>query len=188
MTFAKLSLSALLVVAGSLAASAGALSDQVLAEINLARTQPHIYAQYIASECRANGKDTDEAIHFLEKAKPLPPLASSNGLSQASMLHVSEIGPVGGRGHGNPFSRMNKFGQYVGWAGENIYYGRGGARSIVCSLIVDSGVSGRGHRKNIFSSNYGVAGVAAGPHASFGSMCVIDFASQYVERGATAGL
>ena len=83
---------------------------------------------------------------------------------------------------------MNKFGQYVGWAGENIYYGRGGARSIVCALIIDAGVSGRGHRKNIFSPNYGVAGVANGPHAAYGSMCVIDFAAQYVERGSLAGL
>jgi uncharacterized protein YkwD len=181
---------ALALVAGA-ASHAGVLSEQVLAEMNLARTQPQQYAQYLASESRPS-RDTEEAVRFLQKARPLPPLASSTGLGQSSMLHVNTLGPAGGRGHGSgwntPFSRMNKFGQYVGWAGENIYYGRGGARSIVCTLIVDSGVSNRGHRKNIFSSNYGVAGVASGPHAAFGSICVMDFASQYVERGATAGL
>jgi hypothetical protein len=180
-----------LALAAGVSAHASVLSEQVLAEMNLARTQPQVYAQYLAAESRP-GSDTEEAIRFLQKARPLPPLASSIGLGQSSMLHVSTLGPTGGRGHGSgwntPFSRMNKFGQYVGWAGENIWYGRGGARSIVCALIVDAGVSDRGHRKNIFSSNYGVAGVAHGPHAAFGSICVIDFAGQYVERGATAGL
>lgn len=187
MTISRLFLSFALVLAAGVASHASVLSEQVLAEMNLARTQPQVYAQYLASESRPS-RDTDEAVRFLQKAKPLPPLASSIGLGQSSMLHVNTQGPSGGRGHGSPFSRMNKFGQYVGYAGENIYYGRGGARAIVCALIVDAGVSGRGHRKNIFSSNYGVAGVANGFHATYGSICVIDFASQYVERGSTAGL
>ncbi|HEV7404138.1 MAG TPA: CAP domain-containing protein [Chthoniobacteraceae bacterium] len=190
MTISRFLLSLALTFAAGVAAQAG-VSEQVLAEMNLARTQPQQYAQYLAAESRP-GRDTEEAIRFLQKAKPLPPLGSSIGLGQSSMLHVSTQGPIGGRGHGgfgnSPFTRMNKFGQYVGYAGENIYYGRGSARSIVCTLIVDAGVSDRGHRKNIFSANYGVAGVATGPHATYGSLCVIDFAGQYVERGATAGL
>jgi uncharacterized protein YkwD len=190
-TISRFILSFVVALAAGVSAQASILSEQVLAEMNLARTQPQQYAQYLASESRP-GRDTEEAVRFLQKARPLPPLASSIGLGQSSMLHVNAIGPSGGRGHGSgwntPFSRMNKFGQYVGTAGENIWYGRGGARSIVCALIVDAGVSSRGHRKNIFSSSYGVAGVAYGPHAAYGSMCVIDFAGQYVERGATAGL
>jgi uncharacterized protein YkwD len=186
-TNSRFILSLALALAAGVSAKADVLSAQVLAEMNLARTQPQQYAQYLAAESRPS-RDTDEAVRFLQKAKPLPPLAASAGLCQSSMLHVNEIGPKGGRGHGSAFSRMNKFGQYVGNAGENIWYGRGGARSIVCTLIVDAGVSNRGHRKNIFSSDYGVAGVAYGPHAAYGAMCVIDFASQYVERGSTAGL
>ena len=84
---------------------------------------------------------------------------------------------------------MNKYGQWIGTAGENIYYGRSDARGIVCALIIDAGVSNRGHRKNIFSRSYGVAGAAYGQHAGYGAMCVIDFAGQYVERGGRlAGL
>jgi hypothetical protein len=66
---------------------------------------------------------------------------------------------------------------------ENITYGRHGAREIVLALIVDDGVRGRGHRKNIFNPTYDVAGAAYGPHARFGSVCSIDFASGYAENG-----
>jgi uncharacterized protein YkwD len=78
---------------------------------------------------------------------------------------------------------MGRYGQWIGFAGENIYYGARDARGIVCGLIVDSGVSGRGHRKNLFNPAFAVAGVACGPHASYGAMCVMDFAAGYIEHG-----
>ena len=76
------------------------------------------------------------------------------------------------------FSRYGVVAQ--GWA-ENIAYGQRSARAIVMALIVDDGVRGRGHRKNIFNPNYNVAGAAYGPHARYGSVCSIDFASGYAE-------
>ena len=68
-----------------------------------------------------------------------------------------------------------------GWA-ENIAYGCHTAREIVLALIVDDGVRGRGHRKNIFNPTYNMAGAAYGSHARFGSVCSIDFASGYAEN------
>jgi hypothetical protein len=56
------------------------------------------------------------------------------------------------------------------------------AREIVLALIVDDGVRGRGHRKNIFNPTYNMAGAAYGSHARFGSVCSIDFASDYAEN------
>jgi uncharacterized protein YkwD len=76
---------------------------------------------------------------------------------------------------------MARFGKWSGRAGENIDYGQHDARGTVVRLIVDAGVSGRGHRKNIFNSTFRVAGAAAGYHATYGSMCVIDFAGGFVE-------
>ena len=49
-------------------------------------------------------------------------------------------------------------------------------------MLVDDGVRGRGHRKNIFNPIYNVAGAAYGSHARFGSVCSIDFASGYAEN------
>lgn len=161
------------------------VSARVLAEINLARTAPQEYARLLAQRMPEGDREVSEAVHFLERAHPLPPLAPSTGLSQGAQMHVAEQGATGGFGHGsNPFGRMERFGQWIGSAGENISYGKRDARSIVCQLIVDHGVWGRGHRKNIFSSSFGAAGAAFGPHAAYGAMCVIDFAGRFVERGA----
>jgi uncharacterized protein YkwD len=177
----------------SVFASAADLASQVRDELNLARTAPRQYAQILAShaaECQgAEGEAAiREAIHFLEKARPLSPLVLSDGICSSALTHVLDIGPTGGRGHVGsggtmPWDRMARFGQWTGRAGENIYYGQRDARGIVIALIVDDGDRSRGHRKNIFSPDFHYAGIACGPHAGFGRMCVIDFAGGFVEGG-----
>jgi len=132
-----------------------------------------------------------EAIHFLEKSRPLPPLTLSEGISSGALTHVLDIGPSGGHGHKGssgamPWDRMSRFGKWSGHAGENIFYGQRDARGIVIALIVDDGERSRGHRKNIFNPAYHFAGIASGPHASFGRMCVIDFADNFVEGARPA--
>jgi len=171
------------------------LSLEVLREVNLARTAPQQYAQFV-EERLANyqGQEghrvVDEAVRFLRKAKPLPPLTFSPGLSNAALVHVLEQGPSGKRGHGNPWERIARFGAWSGSAGENIHYGANDPRSIVISLIVDDGVRGRKHRVNIFSRNFRVTGVACGAHSTMRAMCVMEFAGGFVERGTSpiAGL
>ena len=68
--------------------------------------------------------------------------------------------------------------------GENISYGKKTARDIVLQLIIDDGLSSRKHRKNIFNPNFNFAGAAYGAHARYGSICNIDFAGAYAERGS----
>jgi uncharacterized protein YkwD len=128
----------------------------------------------------------DDAIRFLHRAKPQPPLALSPGLCLAAADHCREqaggaVGHYGSYGS-DPGNRISRYGMVSqGWA-ENIAYGRYTAREIVLALIVDDGVRGRGHRKNIFNPTYNVAGAAYGSHARLGSVCSIDFASGYVEN------
>jgi hypothetical protein len=110
----------------------------------------------------------------------------SPGLCLAAADHCREQagGATGHYGnHGSdPGNRISRYGVVSqGWA-ENIAYGRHTAREIVLALIVDDGVRGRGHRKNIFNPTYNVAGAAYGSHARFGSVCSIDFASSYAEN------
>jgi uncharacterized protein YkwD len=102
----------------------------------------------------------------------------------AARDHVEDIGPKGKVGHdGTDGSkcgeRMNRYGKWQKSAGENIAFGPDDARWIVVQLIVDDGVPGRGHRKNIFNAGFRVVGVHIGGHEVYRHMCVIDFAGGY---------
>ncbi|HEY3841509.1 MAG TPA: CAP domain-containing protein [Bryobacteraceae bacterium] len=185
----------LAIIITPLAAHASDLAEQVLAEINLARTAPQQYAQIVANQLAGyhgieGDRAVNDAIHFLTKARPEAPLTFSPGMSNSALSHVLDVGPSGGRGHkgsngSQPWDRMARFGKWIGRAGENIDYGVHDARAIVVRLIVDDGVSGRGHRKNIFNSDFHVAGAATGPHAAYGAMCVIDFATGFIPAAGT---
>jgi uncharacterized protein YkwD len=179
------------VVLAPFAARAADLSEQILAEINLARTAPQQYAQIVSSQAPAplnatSERAVTEAVRFLQKARPLPALTASAGMTSSAQSHVMDVGPTGKRGHrgsngSQPWDRMSRYGKWFGRVGENIDYGMHDARLTVIRLIVDDGVSSRGHRKNIFNQDFHVAGAASGPHAAFGAMCVIDFATAFVE-------
>ncbi|MDD2270965.1 MAG: CAP domain-containing protein [Desulfuromonadaceae bacterium] len=196
----------LLTLAAPAAALDHRLGEQVLAEINLARTDPHAYAGFIRQfRSQFRGKyylqpgDTtriqttegvpavDEAIIYLSRLKPLPPLAWSDGLAAAAAELANEQERSGATGHNGRKShgmreRIERHGKWAGVIGENIGYGPDGARNMVIQLIVDDGVPGRGHRVNTFSGDYRTAGVTCGTHPGFGSMCVIDFAGGFKER------
>ena len=176
------------------AAHADATAAQVEAELNLARTAPREYAQIVAR--RALGqrhsegdRAVAETVRFLEKACALPPLTRSEGLAASALSQVLDLGASGTRGHtgsdgSTPWKRMARFGRWSGHAAENISYGERDARGIVVALLVDDGVRDRGHRLNIFSRDLLRVGIACGPHAGFGTLCVMDFAESFAEAGA----
>ena len=178
------------------------LARQVLAEINLARTEPLTYAgflrefrkQFQENSSLIRETDTavrtsegvaavDEAIDFLAKRKPLPPLAWSAGLAAAAAEQVLEQGKSGATGHktegkGGIRGRAKRHGIAEKKIGENIAYGQySSARSMVIDLIVDDGVKNRGHRENQFDPAFTKAGVSCGSHPRYETMCVIDFSS-----------
>ena len=188
-------------------ASAGeeSLAGQVLAEINLARTAPRTYAGYLRElRGRFRGKSyllpgssarvitiegrgaVDEAIKYLSRRKPLPPLGWSDGLAAAAAELADEQGRSGATGHvgrqsGGTKQRIERHGRWERQIAENIGYGPKSARDMVMQLIIDDGVKGRGHRKNIFAKAFTIAGVACGPHPRFDTMCVIDFSGGFRE-------
>jgi uncharacterized protein YkwD len=185
------------------------LAPQILTEMNLARTAPKRYADYLRDlRGHYEGKlyripystsmvvtsegvaAVDEAIKFLDKQAPVPPLQWSQGLAAAAAELVSDEGKSGevghtGRSSGTMQQRIERHGKWSRRIGENIGYGPNTARLMVMDLIIDDGVPGRGHRHNIFSKGYSVAGVACGPHPTYRNMCVIDFASAFKTDGKT---
>jgi uncharacterized protein YkwD len=193
----------LLALASPAASLDNALGMKVLAEINLARTDPRAYAGFLREFRRQfRGKyyvlpgsavriqtgegvaAVDEAIRFLSRSKPLPPLTWSEGLAEAAAELAEEQGGSGATGHTDRQShgvreRIERHGKWERRIGENIGYGPTGPRNMVMQLIIDDRVPDRGHRINTFSRDFTTAGVACGPHPRFGSMCVVDFAGGF---------
>lgn len=177
---------------------------RVLEEINLARATPLRYAAYLRSLRRGArgtlyripGSPTpvqssegtaalDEAIRFLERQRPLAPLSWSPGLAAAATELTREQAASGTVGHqgscGGMRERIERHGSWRGRIAENIAYGPGDHRGMVLQLIINDGVPGRGHRKNLFRRAFALAGIACAPHPRFGSLCVMDFAARFIE-------
>jgi uncharacterized protein YkwD len=194
-------------VAGALALSlaaplsaraAGPADDAVLAEMNYARTYPQAYAMRLLLQPVSDweqslgagyaAQDPDalaEAIAFLLRQAPLPPLKADQRLAASALEHVAEQGARGAVGHDGPGGeafdrRIRRYGVAEPYAAENIAYGPGEAADVVRELIIDSGVPSRGHRHNIFFAPLQVVGVSCGPHRQYANMCVMDFAGGQV--------
>jgi uncharacterized protein YkwD len=185
---------------------AGASSSRaVIREMNLARQNPALYATFIEElrgrmtgnllvlpgQTRIRTKEgmaaLDEAIRFLRNAQPQSPLTLSPGMSRAAADHCADQAS-GGFGHAGRDSmhadgRIARYGTFGGCWGENISYGKSTARDVVLALIIDDGLPARKHRKNIFNPAFNFAGAAFGRHARFGTVCSMDFAGSYAERG-----
>jgi uncharacterized protein YkwD len=120
----------------------------------------------------------DDAIAFLERQAPLPPLDHGAVLALAATDHVGAQGPIGGLGHSSragvsPGERVKRRGGDI-YVGESISYGHSNARDVVRQLIVDDGVPSRGHRALLFDKGFRYAGVGCGGHSRYRFMCVVD--------------
>ena len=180
----------------------------VVREMNLARQNPELYAVYLEElktdfrgdilllpggtrlRTREGVGAVNEGIRFLRRARPLPALTFSPGISMAAAEHVADqaggaFGHAGSDGS-NPYERMNHFGTWSGSWGENISYGKTTARDVIIALIIDDGLPARKHRRNIFNPAFRYAGAALGPHARYRTVCSIDFVARYVEHSPIA--
>ncbi len=176
---------------------------QVIIEINMARTDPAEYARSFLVPLRAYYRRTllqypgeiailthegiralDECINALQVTKPVPSLFPKEGLALAARDHVRDQATTGAAGHAGsdnstPIDRISRYGKWDISAGENIDYGNGDARRIVTSLLIDDGVTSRGHRINLLNGAFKFVGVSVGAHDVYRYMCVMDFAGSY---------
>jgi len=186
------------------AANFAVLEQDLLAEINLARTRPSEYAAYLEAlrpmfagkEYRRPGKPgllteegtaaLDDAIRFMRAARPVAPLTSAGGMCSGARELVKEQGASGATGHKSADGSFceQRTGRYGSWKepiGENLSYGPDTARERVLTLLIDDGFASRGHRQRIMNSAFKVAGVACGEH-KLGSMCVITMAGGFTDK------
>ena len=180
-------------------ASSGNFTQDVLDQINRVRQDPQGYAAYLShyrayytedGMFRAPGRvplrtqegvsALDQAVRTLQHASPQAPITASDLLAGSARELITSQSQSGQIGHGSsPFDRMQHYGVWQNMAGENVAYGAPTAEQVVYNLVVDDGERSRGHLKNILQAGFRVAGVSVGHHPIYGTMCVIDFASEF---------
>lgn len=183
--------------------SAQPFSTVLCQEINLLRSNPSAYAQYV-SEHKArfvddliykkpNGnkirtkegiKNVQATIDLLYQTQPLPPLQACGELESAALDHANDteinnlVGHVGTDGSSTS-NRILKYGIWDIKIGENLRYGNEEPRDIVVGWLVDDNKPGRGHRNNILQSDFALMGAAIGGHDVHGVCCVCTFAHSF---------
>lgn len=141
----------------------------------------------IPIETKEGWKAVDEAIQFLRSIRSMSSLTFSKGMSLGARDHVKDLISSGRIGHtgtdgSKPWDRVSRYGTLKKPMGENISFGPNKAQQIVMGLIIDDGVSGRGHRKNIFNPLFHAMGVACHEQDHYRTICVITFAGGYIDK------
>lgn len=196
--------------AGADSHACSAIEQELLHEINLARTKPGEYASFLertkpsysGNEFKQGGGRppvitvegwgaVNDAITFLRAAKPAPALASSVGLCCGAGELTRDQKVSGRTGHmGSDGSyceqRAERFGAWAAPIGENLSYGKLSARERVAGLLIDDGVSNRMHRKRLLDPAFKVVGVACDEHSAEDTLCVITLAGGFKDKFGAA--
>lgn len=131
-------------------------------------------------------ESVDEAIRFLKKQQPMRNFVVAKGMTAAARDLSEDQLKTGRAGHlasdgSEPGERMNTYGTWKEIHGESVIYGYSEAKYIVMGLLVDDGVQERLNRKNLFDPRYRVIGLACNAHWRFQTVCVINYAGNYLE-------
>ncbi len=182
------------------------IAHEIVNEVNRARTNPKGYIEDLRNarkKMNGNMMSTplgmmqtnegviaiDDAIRDMERVSGLNPVQFSEGLSEAANVQLTDLKDDVNLGHtgkdgSTVFTRINRFGSVEGGWGENINFGPTDAKWIVLSLIIDDGVSTRGHRKNILSNIFNQIGIAYGDSKSGVRVSVMVFATRFTKSGS----
>lgn len=178
----------------------------IIEEINVVRTRPLQYSAMLQEyrryykgklfappgkiplKTKEGIRALDDVIRVLRSARSMPLLRLSPGLCKAARAHIDDAGREGLIGHigtdnSTPAIRASRFGyRSRGLLGENCSYGLDTPRDIVMQLLIDDGMPGREHRKNILNPLFFQIGVAIGAHKTYRTMSVQVLASEFKEK------
>lgn len=159
---------------------------QVFLFTNLIRLFPRkfneLYVQPLLNS-DINDEYVQSLYRDLEKTPALPALYPNSILIESARYHAMDMGENNLVGHDSSdgtdeWQRIKRFG-YKYESQENCHYGNCYPFDMVLSLLIDDGVIGVGHRLNILSSKFTVAGVSIQPHNSdYKINMVMDFGAK----------
>ena len=130
----------------------------MLNEINLLRGNPSAYVKYIEEYKRNKTGETartcDELIRELKKTPPLTILQPAECLYRAAQKHGEDQRPTGSLDHvgtdgSYPWDRVRRECPNMKDGNENIVGGPADVRDAIILLLVDEGISNRGHRRTL---------------------------------------
>ncbi len=180
------------------------LEKDVILHLNMARTDPARYAhdfieprmEYFTGVMyreheepslitREGAEAVEECVSDMEDTDPMNPLLISEDITPAALDHALDLSMTGETGHiGSDRSdlsgRLERYGQWLISIGEVISYGPATGREIVVGLLIDDGVSDRGHRTIVLNPYFMLVGIAVEEHPAYGNICVIDFAVDFL--------
>lgn len=187
--------------------SISSFEASVVQEANRLRSNPAAYAERLESllpyfngktleipgqsfglTTREGADAVEEAIAALRQLSPLPSLSLSTGMSNAVQELVDDQSVSGRTGHidrqgRTPSDRLEDYGQWQGTVSENISYSPiSSAEWQVILWLIDDNVPGRGHRFNLLNPSFRFTGIACGQHPDYGTMCAMNYASNYQEQ------
>ncbi|MFO7594671.1 MAG: CAP domain-containing protein [Pseudomonadota bacterium] len=178
------------------------LEREVFAETNKLRANPVAYGTVlegvlermsggiyyprnsdIGIKTKEGEKAVKEALAVLGGKSALSNLKWSEELAELARKHVNDTGPKGlvghvgskGEGFSERLSAVFESGKFT-FSSENLAYGYSNAEDIVLQLIIDDGVPGRGHRKNMLKVKINYTGIGCGYHREYGHMCAAIYA------------
>lgn len=166
------------------AKSAGYLttSEKMIIQLmNLARMDGAKFYNTIAKDYldgETSSPYTRSLVADLKKSTPKSPLSPKKDLFEIAQKHAIEMGRKGAVGH-EKFQERTKHVQkkYKG-LGENCDYGFDDPLKIVMRLLIDEGVSSKGHRKAILDERFVNIGVSIQPHKKWKYNCVQAFGGE----------
>jgi uncharacterized protein YkwD len=199
------------VSAAAQSVSPTSIEQAVLNEMNAARRNPQKYIGYLEEYRKLFKGNTihypnrvtmdtiegaaavDDAIAYMKTLSRLDSYGFSAGLAKPAghqlkdLMENNKLGHFGKDGSRLP-QRISAFGIATMGYAENITYFVDLPREIVLTMIIDDGVASRGHRKNLFSSNFRVVGIAFGRGRENEGLCVTIFAGAFREMRLPKGV
>jgi len=170
--------------------------------MNLARSQPRVFADYLETnrkpyfegdllnlpdaefmlKTHEGVRAVDDAIRFLRRSQPCCALTASIGLCATESELIKEKGPAGLEIWDDDFlDRIKRWGTVVGEAVEIVNFGSASSKEQVLRLIISDGDSERDLRNRLFDPRWKVVGVSYGNHATHGKMLAISFGEGFYD-------